>query len=55
MNENIAVDIVLLPSLRDMQRIISLIEYDEDSVIKLNTKDCLPHITLAMGVLNLKI
>lgn len=54
MNENIAVDIVLLPSLRDMQRIISLIEYDEDSVIKLNTKDCLPHITLAMGVLNLK-
>ena len=48
----LAVDIVLLPSIPVMQKIISLIEYDVDSVIQLNTQDCLPHISLAMGVLD---
>lgn len=51
MDKKLAVDIVLLPSLSVMKEIISFIEYLPASPIKLNTKDCLPHISLAMGVL----
>jgi len=46
----IAVDIVLLPSLPIMNEVIELIDYSNDSVICLNAQNCLPHISLAMGV-----
>lgn len=53
MHSKIAIDIVLLPSTAVMQECIDLIDYKHDSVIKLDTKDCLPHISLAMGVMNI--
>lgn len=48
----IAVDIALLPSNQIMRNLMGLIEYDASSPIRLNTEDCLPHISLAMGVLD---
>jgi hypothetical protein len=45
----IAVDVVLLPSLSVMDDIIKLINYSSNTVIHLNTQDCLPHITLGEG------
>lgn len=51
MNNKLAVDVVLLPPLEAMQRIISLIEYSPNPPIKLNTHGCLPHISLTMGIL----
>lgn len=51
MDKKLAVDIVLLPSISAMKKIISFIEYLPASPIKLNTKDCLPHVSLAMGIL----
>jgi hypothetical protein len=48
----IAVDIVLLPPDKVMKDVISLINYTADSVIKLNTINCLPHISLAMAAID---
>ena len=48
----IAIDIVLLPSDSIMKDIISLINYSAESVIKLNTNNCLPHISLAMAAVD---
>lgn len=50
----IAADVVLLPCRADMQRIISSITYDAGSPIVLNPESCLPHMSLAMGVLELE-
>ena len=52
MNDLLAVDIVLLPPKDVLDKIISLIKYSSDSPIQLNSHDCLPHISLAMGVLS---
>jgi 2'-5' RNA ligase len=44
-----AVDIVLLPSLSQMKLLISMINYKSSTPFKLDTRSCLPHITLAMA------
>lgn len=51
MNNQLAVDVVLLPPKEVMQSIIGLIDYNTESVIKLDTHSCLPHISLVMGVM----
>lgn len=51
MNELLAVDVVLLPPRVVMDNIVNLMDYSSVSPIRLNTHDCLPHISLAMGVL----
>lgn len=51
MSDQFAVDVALLPPIEVMQSVIGLINYNSDSVIKLDTHGCLPHISLAMGVL----
>jgi len=48
----LAVDVVLLPPPEAMGELIDSIEYRDDSVYRLNTENCLPHISLAMGVLD---
>ncbi len=48
----LAVDVVLLPSEAMMDKAIALnrrLSGHSDQVIILNKKDCLPHISLAMG------
>lgn len=48
----IAIDVVLLPSLNMIDKAIQInkeILNKSENPIKLNTSDCLPHITLAMG------
>lgn len=51
MSNQLAVDVVLLPPKEVMQSVIGLISYTSNSVITLDTHSCLPHISLAMGVL----
>ncbi len=46
-----AVDVVLLPDEEIMIKLIELINYSADSVIELDTHSYLPHISLAMGVM----
>lgn len=51
MSDFLAVDIALLPPKSIMSDVVELMNYSPTSPIKLNTHDCLPHISLAMGVL----
>ena len=51
MNYHLAVDIALLPPDVESEKIINLVEHFDDKPTKLNSVDCLPHITLAMGVI----
>lgn len=52
MGQKLAVSVALLPTQAMMEEIIDLIEYLPSSPIKLNTHSCLPHVTLAMGVID---
>lgn len=45
-----AIDIVLLPPLKVMRRIINLTERLPDAPTQLNMQNCLPHISLSMGL-----
>lgn len=48
----IAIDIVLLPPEEIMNKAIEINQQLADDGIKLNKKDCLPHISLCMGVIS---
>lgn len=52
MRKFLAVDVALLPSQTVMDELIGLIQYDPGSPILLNSHNCLPHVTLAMGVID---
>lgn len=47
-----AIGVVILPPKAVMEVVARLIDYAPNSVTKLNTNNCLPHISLAMGVLS---
>lgn len=51
MTRRICIDIALLPPAAETQRIIALTSHLAAGPTRLNTHDCLPHMTLAMGVL----
>ena len=53
MSRNIAVDIALLPPTGVIQKIISITSNLPKADTRLNDTDCLPHITLAMGILDI--
>ncbi len=52
MDNKIAVDIALLPPQATTEEIIALTSHLPDASTRLNAQDCLPHITLAMGLLS---
>lgn len=52
MSKFVAVDVALLPDTAVMEDLIGFIHYDSNSPILLNTSNCLPHVTLAMGVID---
>jgi len=52
--KKIAINVVLLPSREITQEAIEINEKLGTSEIKLNNENCLPHITLAMGVIDEK-
>lgn len=52
MPTRLAVDIALLPPSDVTNQIIALTAHLPDNPTRLNTTDCLPHITLAMGLLD---
>jgi hypothetical protein len=51
MEKLLAVDVALLPAVAVMERFIGLMEYDPQTPIVLDKVSCLPHVTLAMGVI----
>ena len=51
----IAIDIVLIPPRTIMDKAIEINNQFVDDPIKLNRKNCLPHISLCMGVIKKKI
>ena len=51
MGDQMAVDVALLPPVEIMEKVIGLIDSGPNPAIPLNAVNCLPHISLAMGVL----